>query len=85
MGVALLLLVHSMHDHRLGLMLAPLTTHLFASFHIQPWHLPFTKPREAILTFLLTFLLLASSQVLMSSSRAPTLQIPETRENSTEC
>jgi hypothetical protein len=41
----------SMCDHRLSLMLAPLATFHFASCGIQPWHLPFMKPRKAMLTF----------------------------------
>jgi hypothetical protein len=78
MGVALLLSAPFARDHRLGLTLSPLATRRFTSFHVQPWHLPFMKPREVMLKFLLSFSLLMTSQVLMSSSHALTLRIPET-------
>jgi hypothetical protein len=61
-------------------MLAPLTTCTFMSFSVQPWHLPFTNPREATLAFPLAFSLLVTSQVEWLNSCSLISRIPETRE-----
>jgi hypothetical protein len=67
-------------DHQLSLTLDPLATRHFASCGVQPWHLPFTKPQEAMLAFPLAFSLLVTSQVEGLNSHSLISRIPETRE-----
>jgi hypothetical protein len=60
--------------------LAPFAIRTFVSCGIQPWYLPFTKPREAMLTFLLSFSLLRDFVSFNVELPWPYLASPRNRE-----
>jgi hypothetical protein len=60
--------------------LALFATRTFVSCGIQPWCLPFTKPREAMLTFLLSFSLLRDFASFNVELPCPYLMSSQNRE-----
>jgi hypothetical protein len=60
--------------------LAPFAIRTFVSCGIHPWCLPFTKPREAMLTFLLLFSLLRDFASLNVELPCPYLASSQNRE-----
>jgi hypothetical protein len=73
-------LASATHDRSLGLSASTFAIRTFVSCGIQPWCLPFMKPREAMLTFLLSFSLLHDFASFNVELPCPYLVSPRNRE-----